>query len=58
MIINDDLLLPINFIDILTYSRALVPALAYAPLTPPREKCSGWLGTSFHQANSTSTSGR
>jgi len=37
VIINDDLLLPINFIDILSYSRALVPALAYAPLTPPRE---------------------
>lgn len=37
VIINDDLLLPINFIDILTYSRALIPALAYAPLTPPRE---------------------
>lgn len=37
VIINDDLLLPMNFIDVLSYSRALVPALAYAPLTPPRE---------------------
>lgn len=36
VIINDDLLLPLNFIDILSYSRAAVPALAYVPVTPPR----------------------
>jgi len=37
VIINDDLLMPLNFIDILNYTRSLVPALAYAPVTPPRE---------------------
>lgn len=37
LIINDDLLMPLNFIDILSFSRAAVPALAYAPVTPPRE---------------------
>lgn len=36
-IINDDLLIPLNFIDILSFARAAVPALSYAPVTPPRD---------------------
>jgi len=37
LIINDDLLMPLNFVDVLSFSRSVVPALAYAPVTPPRE---------------------
>ncbi len=46
-IINDDLLLPMNFIDILSLSRALVPALAYAPVTPPREHANDEVDVDF-----------
>lgn len=37
VIINDDLLLPMNFIDILQVSRRAVPGLAYVPVTPSRD---------------------
>lgn len=37
LIINDDLLLPMNFIDVLQVSRKAVPGLAYVPTTPPRD---------------------
>lgn len=36
-ILNDDLLLPLNFIDVLSVARAAFPALAYAPVTPPKD---------------------
>lgn len=37
LFLNDDLLFPLNLIDVLMVSRAAVPALAFAPVTPPRE---------------------
>lgn len=36
-VINDDLLLPMNTIDTLAEARKVTPALAYSPLTPPRD---------------------
>jgi GT2 family glycosyltransferase len=37
LIINDDLLLPMNFIDVLMVCRQAVPGLAYVPLTPRKD---------------------
>lgn len=37
LIINDDVLLPLNFIDVLQVSRKAIPGLAFVPATPPRD---------------------
>lgn len=48
LFINDDLLLPLNFIDALDAGREQMKALAYVPLTPPREHYSERVDMPFY----------
>jgi GT2 family glycosyltransferase len=47
LIINDDVLLPLNAIDQLGYVASQVPALAYIPETPPKEHSARYVNTEF-----------
>ena len=47
LIINDDLLFPINFIDVLFVVKHSVPALCYVPITPSREHSADYVNTNF-----------
>lgn len=47
LIINDDVLLPLNAIDQLGYVASQVPALAYVPETPSREHSARYVKTDF-----------
>ncbi len=47
LIINDDLLLPMNFIDVLYVVKTACKALCYVPVTPGREHSSDYVNTNF-----------
>jgi GT2 family glycosyltransferase len=47
LIINDDVLLPLNTIDQLGYVASQVPALAYVPETPDRAHSARYVNTDF-----------